>query len=443
MFETSGRRAGARRTAGRGAILALLAMGGGGLAGAEAQAATHSVPGDFATITAAVSAAAPGDVIVVGPGTHSASTTGESFPIFVTQDLTIAGAGLGLTILDGENGSRIFDFDAPSGGRISGFTITNGVSSRGSGVIVRQGSPEIDGNFIHRNGAEFAGAGVLVQGASTPHVHHNVFWDNYDTVAGGVDPHAILYQGTAAGVCEHNVIGKTDGNGLLASADAQPSVRHNIFVENGIPSPNRGRGICWLGTQPPIVFHNLFWDNQIAAILWGGGPGDLSGAAANDVSGTDLVYGNLDGDPAFTDAGAFDFTLTAGSPAIDAGDPALPLDPDGTVADIGAFFFDQSTTSVLAGERGAIGEFFARPNPVRESSAVRLSLDREAPVSVRLIDVRGRRVRELHGGALSAGSHRFDWDGRDDAGRRVASGVYFAVVETDRERASTPLVVVR
>ena len=440
MAETIRPRSG-RNSAGSGAAVALLAIGAG-FFGGPAHAATHSVPGDFTTITAAVSAAAPGDVIVVGAGTHSASTTGESFPIFITQDLTITGAGMGLTILDAEDGSRVFDFDAPSG-RISGFTITNGVSSRGSGVIVRQGSPEIDGNFIHRNGAEFAGAGVLVQAAATPHVHHNVFWDNYDTVAGGVDPHAILYQGTSSGVCEHNVIGKTDGNGLLASADAQPSVRHNIFLDNGIPSPNRGRGICWLGNQPPVIFHNLFWDNQIAAILWGGGPGDLSGAAANAVSGTDLVYGNVDGDPEFTDVGAFDFTLTSNSPAIDAGDPTLPLDPDGTVADIGAFFFDQSTTSVLAGQAGAVDEFFGRPNPVRENSTIRLSLDRESPVSVQLIDVSGRRVRELHSGALTAGTHQFDWDVRDQTGQRVASGVYFAVVETGGERESTPLVVVR
>lgn len=43
-------------------------------------------------------------------------------------------------------------------------------------------------------------------------------------------------------------------------------------------------------------------------------------------------------DPLFTDAGAGDFTLQAGSPAIDAGDPdPLYLDPDGTWADIGAY----------------------------------------------------------------------------------------------------------
>ncbi|HLP75319.1 MAG TPA: lamin tail domain-containing protein, partial [Candidatus Paceibacterota bacterium] len=48
--------------------------------------------------------------------------------------------------------------------------------------------------------------------------------------------------------------------------------------------------------------------------------------------------GNVLADPLFTDAGNYDFSLTAGSPAINAGDPAHPLDADGTRADMGAYY---------------------------------------------------------------------------------------------------------
>jgi flagellar hook assembly protein FlgD len=39
--------------------------------------------------------------------------------------------------------------------------------------------------------------------------------------------------------------------------------------------------------------------------------------------------------------------------------------------------------------------------------------------------VAGRRVRALLDGQRAAGLHQAAWDGRDDAGRAVASGVYF------------------
>jgi hypothetical protein len=47
---------------------------------------------------------------------------------------------------------------------------------------------------------------------------------------------------------------------------------------------------------------------------------------------------NLHADPRFTDAGWYDFSLTAASPALDSGDPTHPLDPDLSRADMGAYY---------------------------------------------------------------------------------------------------------
>ncbi len=48
--------------------------------------------------------------------------------------------------------------------------------------------------------------------------------------------------------------------------------------------------------------------------------------------------GNLLADPQFVDPGNYDFSLAPGSPARDAGDPAQPPDPDGSRADLGAYY---------------------------------------------------------------------------------------------------------
>ncbi len=47
---------------------------------------------------------------------------------------------------------------------------------------------------------------------------------------------------------------------------------------------------------------------------------------------------NLLADPLFTDAGNYDFSLTSSSPARNSGDPAQPLDGDGTRSDLGAYY---------------------------------------------------------------------------------------------------------
>jgi hypothetical protein len=52
------------------------------------------------------------------------------------------------------------------------------------------------------------------------------------------------------------------------------------------------------------------------------------------------MYFNIFMDPMFEDTANHNYHLTAGSPCIDAGDPASPYDPDTTIADIGAYWYN-------------------------------------------------------------------------------------------------------
>ncbi len=73
-------------------------------------------------------------------------------------------------------------------------------------------------------------------------------------------------------------------------------------------------------------------------------PGDLK-IAYSAISETWPGEGNIAGDPQFVDPAQDDYRLAAGSPCIDAGDPALPLDPDGTRADMGAFYHPRTAAA--------------------------------------------------------------------------------------------------
>jgi glucose/arabinose dehydrogenase len=86
----------------------------------------------------------------------------------------------------------------------------------------------------------------------------------------------------------------------------------------------------------------------------------------------------------------------------------------------------------------------ASPNPFDERSRLALSLDgarRRLDVSIFAVD--GRHLRTLHEGPAAAGELSLSWDGRDDAGRALAAGVYLLRAETEREQAGQRLTLLR
>jgi flagellar hook assembly protein FlgD len=52
-------------------------------------------------------------------------------------------------------------------------------------------------------------------------------------------------------------------------------------------------------------------------------------------------------------------------------------------------------------------------------------------------------VRTLVSGTLTAGEHVEVWNGRDDSGRSLASGVYFAELQTAEARELTKMTLVK
>ncbi|MBD3160758.1 MAG: S8 family serine peptidase, partial [Candidatus Eisenbacteria bacterium] len=97
----------------------------------------------------------------------------------------------------------------------------------------------------------------------------------------------------------------------------------------------------------------------------------------------------------------------------------------------------------LPGEAGVTRLMPSMPNPFRLDTAVRFQLAREAPLSVDVFDVTGRKVRNLASGPHSAGAHSIRWNRRDDADRKVGSGVYFIRMITPGTEESRRVVILK
>jgi len=85
----------------------------------------------------------------------------------------------------------------------------------------------------------------------------------------------------------------------------------------------------------------------------------------------------------------------------------------------------------------------AAPNPARDHTELHFTTSTRQRVTVGVFAVDGRRVRVLQRGMLEAGDHRIAWDGRDDQGRAVASGLYFARLDTERGSSTKRIAHVR
>jgi hypothetical protein len=87
-----------------------------------------------------------------------------------------------------------------------------------------------------------------------------------------------------------------------------------------------------------------------------------------------------------------------------------------------------------------------RPNPFTSFTTIKYAIPAGSDnrrASIKIYDIMGRQVTVLVDGALPAGIHHVEWNGRDQAGKAVAPGVYFCRLTTDRKAVSQRIVLLR
>jgi len=280
------------------------------------------VPTEYATIGAALLAAADGDTVLVGPGIYYERLYIERYLTLVSED------GPEATIIDG-GGSTWYpvvaftDVSSPHGhsSAIEGFTVQHGrtgvqasfaesVAFSARNCIVRENTYGLDlsqhvGAIVEQcTIVHNVGGGVLLGNDETPFptiISRNVIAFNGDC--------GICGSGSIGGAeIEHNTIAHNgwDGIGVVRTDDASGTflISSNVIAENGHYGLRIKNGLWY-----PNAHHNDIWSNA-------------GGDVAPDCDGSGQIVGfngNFSADPLFCDVAAEDFTFSTVSPCMGTG----------------------------------------------------------------------------------------------------------------------------
>lgn len=304
-----------------------------------------TVPGNHATIQAAIAAASNGTTILVLPGTYV-----ENLDLLGKQLVIESVAGPAQTTVDGSAGNNTVVFAGsgePVGTRINGFRLRGG-----------NGRP-----FPSSYGSDYYGGGAYVGTGSflrleNCHIVDNAL--NTGTFAGGVYSGGQGARAEVHGCLIHNNRAWASGGATLSDGYGTMLVERCTVTGNSASSWAFGHqgGISAANHGSVVVKDSIVWGNagyQIAAFGAPYNVGTSLTATWSTVQGGYSGTGNLSGDPRFVAAATGDMRLTAASPCIDAGDPASPLDPDNTRADQGCFPYSQVSGAFTAFGTGCAG----------------------------------------------------------------------------------------
>jgi hypothetical protein len=85
----------------------------------------------------------------------------------------------------------------------------------------------------------------------------------------------------------------------------------------------------------------------------------------------------------------------------------------------------------------------ARPNPFTHEVTIAFSLAQTGPADLVIYSVSGRKVRTLARGPREPGEYSLTWDGRDDGGAAVGTGMYYARLVTEQARFTRRLLYLK
>lgn len=171
-----------------------------------------------------------------------------------------------------------------------------------------------------------SGAGVMVVNSANIIIDHTIIRNNTGD--------GIRAQNSSLDFT-NNIICSNAGHALYLTSPLSSNVRNNIFSENNSPLYLAAGNI-----QQVQVEYNDFWlnDTTYTSMM----PAGFGLPSQTNINGDICdAYFNIFLDPEFVNYTGYDYHLTEYSSCINAGDPDMPFDQDGTIADQGVYYYDK------------------------------------------------------------------------------------------------------
>jgi flagellar hook assembly protein FlgD len=83
------------------------------------------------------------------------------------------------------------------------------------------------------------------------------------------------------------------------------------------------------------------------------------------------------------------------------------------------------------------------PNPFNPKTTIAYNLKERSEVKIEVFNLAGQLVNVLVDQPQGAGTYRLEWDGHDQQGNEMASGLYFYRLSTNLERQTKKMLLVR
>ena len=306
-------------------------------------------------------------------------------------DVTIIGN------IAGEGGGICLE--AYSDASLMNVTILENLSSRGGGLYLWDSNPTLNKVIINDNIANGQGGGIYCVGLNIA------------------------------------------GNFIFSSP-----VLNNVTISRNISLENGGGIYCWECSNPTLL-NCILWDNTPQEVYFSPEGDSISitisfsdvqdgesGIVTNNNGTVNWLEGNIDVLPLFVNPENGNFHLSwtnyplpdsTMSPCIDSGDPNSPLDPDGTIADMGAFYFDQNVgieDPVLPGAKYSLSNY---PNPFNPSTTIEFSIRSDSKIELSIYNIKGQKIKTLINNEIEQGNHSIVWNGNNEFGKKIGSGIYY------------------
>lgn len=283
---------------------------------------------------------------------------------------------------------------------ISYCTIRDNTASFGGGIYTVASSAEILYCTLNNNYVGGGGGGIYLLGGSTQVINCSIYGNHAD--AGGA-----VYAEMGAPLISNCIMENNDSYAVVCMDPITPTITYNNLINNEDGN--------YIGYLPPNI-------------------GFITGTNLNGDPCDD--YFNIYEESMMIDPEGGDFHLSEGSKCIDAGDPNLLYDPDATIRDIGAYYYDQMIISVEENPN-TLSNVSISPNPTPGSLMLKFSSKERRNIQIQLFDITGKNIASFMKLDCKKGIIQFSWDISEIL---TAKGTYILLITSGMHSRSSKFI---